>query len=62
MHAHAFRHGAATRALAAGASLPDVSKLLGHSSTAVTAGTYSHAVDDSIQRASAAAAAAVADL
>lgn len=39
---HALRHSFASFLLAAGASLPAVSRLLGHSSVAVTASTYAH--------------------
>ncbi len=39
---HDLRHGYASLAMAAGVPLPVVSKLLGHSSVAITSDTYSH--------------------
>ncbi len=39
---HDLRHGYASLAMAAGVPLPIVSKLLGHSSVAITSDTYSH--------------------
>lgn len=41
---HAFRHSAATTMLANGIPLADVSAILGHSRTSVTADVYAHAV------------------
>jgi integrase len=43
---HDGRHGAATQALAAGVEMKVVSELLGHSSTAITADTYSSVLDE----------------
>ena len=43
---HDGRHGAATQALAAGVDMKVVSELLGHSSTAITADTYSSVLDE----------------
>lgn len=42
---HDLRHGAASLHLAAGTSIEIVSKLLGHSTTAITADTYSHLLE-----------------
>lgn len=39
---HSLRHTFASHLLAAGADLPAVSRLLGHSSVAITASTYAH--------------------
>jgi len=41
---HALRHISGSLALAAGATLPDVSKRLGHSNVATTASVYSHSL------------------
>lgn len=43
---HDGRHGAATQALAAGVEMKVVSELLGHSSTTITADTYSSVLDE----------------
>ncbi|TCJ31560.1 site-specific integrase [Parafrankia sp. BMG5.11] len=43
---HDLRHGAATLALAAGADLKAVQDLLGHSSIAITADTYTHVLPE----------------
>ena len=48
---HDLRHTAATLMLADGVPLVTVSKILGHSSPAITAAIYAHALDD--QKASA---------
>ncbi len=42
---HDLRHGYASLAMAAGVPLPIVSKLLGHSSVAITSDTYSHLLE-----------------
>ena len=42
---HTCRHTAATNLLYAGVPLPEVSRILGHADVAVTAKTYSHALD-----------------
>lgn len=47
---HDLRHSFATLALQGGASLYDVSKLLGHSDISITQ-RYAHMVDDSLQKA-----------
>jgi integrase len=44
---HDLRHTAATLMLANGVSLVTVSKILGHSSPAITATIYAHALDES---------------
>lgn len=41
---HSTRHTYATLALEAGVPLKEVSEALGHSSVAITASTYSHAI------------------
>ena len=43
---HDGRHGAATQALAACVEMKVVSELLGHSSTTITADTYSSVLDE----------------
>ncbi|OLZ59501.1 tyrosine-type recombinase/integrase [Amycolatopsis keratiniphila] len=55
---HDLRHGAATLMLAAGADLKEVQELLGHSSIAITADTYTHVLPD-LARESAEAAASL---
>lgn len=50
MRIHDLRHSFATLALQGGASLYDVSKLLGHSDVSMTQ-RYAHMVDDSLQTA-----------
>ena len=50
MRVHDLRHSFATLALQGGASLYDVSKLLGHSDISMTQ-RYAHMVDDSLQTA-----------
>ena len=45
---HGIRHLFATRLLAAGASVADVQKLLGHASVAVTTKVYWHANTDAL--------------
>ncbi len=47
---HDLRHSFATLALQGGASLYDVSKLLGHSDISMTQ-RYSHVSEDSLQKA-----------
>jgi len=42
---HDLRHGAASLRLAAGVDIAIVSKILGHSSVAITADTYSHLLE-----------------
>ena len=42
---HDLRHGYASLAMQAGVPLPIVSKLLGHSSVAITSDTYSHLLE-----------------
>lgn len=44
MHLHDARHTAATLALASGATLDDVKRMLGHSSIAITSDVYGHLV------------------
>lgn len=44
---HGLRHTAATILIAYGASAPDVSKMLGHSTTTTTMNIYAHAFDGS---------------
>lgn len=46
MRVHDCRHTAATLALAGGASLDDVKRMLGHSSIAITSDTYGHLVSE----------------
>ncbi|EHR53572.1 site-specific recombinase XerD [Saccharomonospora marina XMU15] len=55
---HDLRHGAATLMLAAGADLKVVQELLGHSTIAVTADTYSHVLPE-LARETAEAAASI---
>lgn len=43
---HALRHSFASHLLAAGADLPSVSRLLGHSSIALTASVYAHVMPE----------------
>lgn len=43
---HALRHFAGSAWLAAGLSLPEVSRLMGHSNTAITAEIYAHAISE----------------
>jgi integrase len=50
MRIHDLRHSFATLAIQGGASLYDVSKLLGHSDVSMTQ-RYAHMVDDSLQKA-----------
>jgi len=50
LRVHDIRHTFATLALQGGASLYDVSKLLGHSDVSMTQ-RYAHMVDDSLQKA-----------
>jgi integrase len=50
LRVHDLRHSFATLALQGGASLYDVSKLLGHSDVSMTQ-RYAHMVDDSLQKA-----------
>ena len=50
MRVHDLRHSFATLAIQGGASLYDVSKLLGHSDVSMTQ-RYAHMVDDSLQKA-----------
>jgi integrase len=47
---HDLRHGAASLRLAAGADIGLVSKILGHSTTSITAYTYSHLLDGWAER------------
>jgi len=47
---HHLRHGAASLRLAAGADIGLVSKILGHSTTSITAYTYSHLLDGWAER------------
>lgn len=56
---HAFRHSAATTMLANGVPLPEVSEILGHSRTSITADVYAHAVRDRKAMAMSIAAAAI---
>lgn len=46
---HDLRHLSASLALAAGITLPDVSRRLGHANPAITAGTYAHCLERSDQ-------------
>jgi integrase len=55
---HDLRHGAATHALTAGIPMKTVSDMLGHSTIAITADTYTSVVDEAKR----AAAEAIADL
>lgn len=48
---HDLRHAAGTLLVAEGASIRDVSSLLGHSSPAFTLSTYTHAVDETARAA-----------
>lgn len=48
---HDLRHSAGSLMLADGAQLVDVSKILGHSSVAVTAAIYAHSYEDNKRRA-----------
>ncbi|WP_298443647.1 tyrosine-type recombinase/integrase, partial [Ferrimicrobium sp.] len=41
-HVHELRHAAASLMLAAGTPLPEVSRVLGHSSTRITDEVYAH--------------------
>jgi integrase len=50
LRVHDIRHSFATLALQGGASVYDVSKLLGHSDVSMTQ-RYAHMVDDSLQKA-----------
>lgn len=45
-HFHALRHFAGSAWLDAGATLPEVSRLLGHGDVAITAKIYAHAIND----------------
>lgn len=45
---HDLRHGCATKLVRASVPILNVSKMLGHSSIAVTAGTYSHLYEDDL--------------
>jgi Phage integrase family len=56
---HDLRHGAASLRLAAGVPIELVSKVLGHSSIAITANTYSHLLPGVARQAAEAAAALV---
>lgn len=56
---HDLRHGAASLMLAAGVDVAVVSKVLGHSSVAITADVYSHLLPGVGRAATAAAAALV---
>ena len=49
-HFHALRHFAGSSWLAAGLPLPEVSRLLGHANSFVTAQIYSHVVSESNYR------------
>lgn len=51
---HDLRHTAGSLMLAAGVPMVDVSKLLGHSSVAVTAAIYAHSYEDNKRKAVAA--------
>lgn len=57
---HDLRHTAATLLLASGVPLHEVSWMLGHSSTAITADVYGHATERSERRVAAAMQAALA--
>lgn len=48
---HSMRHGYGSFLLSQGASLPAVSRLLGHSSTAITGNTYAHALPQDLMAA-----------
>jgi integrase len=48
---HDLRHTAATMMLQAGAPVQHVSKILGHSSIAITVDTYGHLVTDDLRAA-----------
>jgi integrase len=48
---HTLRHSAASRMLDAGIPLPDVSRILGHSSVAITGDIYGHPTTDGQDRA-----------
>ena len=50
-HFHATRHFAGSAWLAAGVPLAEVSRLLGHANTAITAKIYAHAINDVMTRA-----------
>lgn len=56
---HAFRHSAATTMLANGVPLADVSAILGHARTSITADVYAHATRDKKAAAMSIAAAAI---
>ena len=43
---HDLRHGAATHALSAGVDMKTISDMLGHSSSIITAGTYTNVADE----------------
>ncbi|MBX5493590.1 MAG: site-specific integrase [Chloroflexi bacterium] len=57
---HVLRHTHASLALAGGAPLAEVSRVLGHASVAITAGTYAHSLGEP-QRVAAALAAALGE-
>jgi site-specific recombinase XerD len=61
LRVHDLRHSFATLALQGGASLYDVSKLLGHSDISMTQ-RYAHMVDDSLQTATDNAAGVIDDI
>lgn len=52
LHPHKLRHSFASVAITNGADVVSVSELLGHSDTAITLRTYSHANSESLDRAS----------
>ena len=58
---HGLRHSMATIALSGGASLDAVSRRLGHSTAAITLGTYNHAVATAEEHAAGVVAAALPD-